>query len=157
MTKFLRTTNTAVLALLFTFVSTPRAESPAPLISPSEAELWHATLQINKPKGSAEKAWNKAKAKLPVAGTLTDKTVQLNIGPREMEGYPISIMGSHCFDNNYGGIACEGSWSDVERGESGIFYQSYDKQKNAHVIEMGTGINPHDSYKDYTLTLKRGK
>ena len=157
MNKFLRTTNAAVSALLFTFASTPRAESPAPLISPTEAELWHATLQINKPKGSAEKAWNKAKTKLPVAGTLTDKSVQLNIGPREMEDYPISIMGSHCFDNNYGGIACEGTWTDVEKGESGIFYQSYDKQKNAHVIRMGWGRKMHNSYEDYTLTLKRGK
>lgn len=157
MNKFLRTTNTAVLALLFTFASTPRAESPAPLISPTEAGLWHATLQINKPKGRAEKAWNKANTKLPVAGTLTDKTVQINIGPREMEDYPISIMGSDCFDDTYGGIACSGTWMDVEKGESGIFSQHYDKQQGAHVIRMGTGHQRHYSYEDYTLTLKRGK
>ena len=157
MNKFLRTTNTAVLALLFTFASTPRAESPAPLISPTEAELWHATLQINKPKGRAEKAWNKANTKLPVAGTLTDKTVQLNIGPREMENYPISIMGSDCFDDTYGGRDCRGTWTDVENGRSGIFLQHYDKQKNAHVIEMGWGLKMHNSYEDYTLTLQRGK
>ena len=54
-------------------------------------------------------------------------------------------------------IACSGTWMDVEKGESGIFLQHYDKQQGAHVIRMGTGNNMHFSYEDYTLTLKRGK
>lgn len=143
-------------ALILVIAASARADAPAPgpTISSAQAKSWYAIYTIEKPKKAADKAWNKSRKKLSVEGSIKPKFMDIKI---EMEGQHPLTLKSDKEDVQYSPEMIDGTWIDIDKGESGIFRAAYEKQRSAYVIMMGKGDNTHGSYGDYTVMLLRGR
>ena len=133
-------------ALVVLFSSSASAQSPSPGILPAQAKSWHAIYTIDKPRTAADKTWNASKKKLNVEGTLTEKLISLKVDMGFEHRLTLNAVGD-----------LDGTWVDIEKGESGIFRAAYEKERAAYVITMGKGNRSHNSYGDYTITLQRAR
>ena len=133
-------------ALLLLLSSSASAQSPGPGISAAQAKSWHAIYTIDKPRTAADKSWNASKKKLNVEGTLTEKLINLKVDLGFDHPLALNAVGN-----------LDGTWVDIEKGESGIFRATYEKERAAYVITMGKGNRSHNSYGDYTVTLQRAR
>ncbi|HYD60886.1 MAG TPA: hypothetical protein VEC35_11050 [Noviherbaspirillum sp.] len=141
--------------LILVIATTSGVAAADPIISPAQAKSWHAIYTIEKPRTASDKAWNANRRKLGVEGAITEKSLELKID--RGDEYPLMLKSDESFDDGRGGIEYRGIWTDVVKGESGIFQAVYDNRRSGYVIDMGRGYKSHNSYSDYTVTLQRGR
>jgi hypothetical protein len=142
-------------ALALVIATTVRVAAADPVISPAQAKAWYAIYTIEKPRTASDKTWNASRRRLGVEGAITEKSLDLRID--RGDEYPLALKSDESFDDGRGGTEYRGIWTDVAKGESGIFQAVYDNRRSAYVIDMGKGYKSHNSYSDYTVTLQRSR